>query len=82
MKLKWYGHSCFGLTFADGTAVVTTGREAPDAPRATSVSTSIAAKKRTVRTSAERWRASSAKRRGSARIHVNCIDQTSFNPLA
>ena len=23
MKLKWYGHSCFGLTFADGTAVVT-----------------------------------------------------------
>ena len=23
MKLKWYGHSCFGLTFANGTAVVT-----------------------------------------------------------
>ena len=23
MKLKWYGHSCFSLTFANGTAVVT-----------------------------------------------------------
>ena len=23
MKLKWYGHSCFGLTFADGTTLVT-----------------------------------------------------------
>lgn len=22
MKLKWYGHSCFALTFADGTAIV------------------------------------------------------------
>lgn len=23
MKLKWYGHSCFSMTFADGTTVVT-----------------------------------------------------------
>ena len=23
MKLKWYGHSCFGMTFADGTTLVT-----------------------------------------------------------
>lgn len=23
MKLKWYGHSCFGLTFANGTTVIT-----------------------------------------------------------
>lgn len=23
MKLKWYGHSCFSLTFADGTVLVT-----------------------------------------------------------
>lgn len=23
MKLKWYGHSCFGLTFANGTTLVT-----------------------------------------------------------
>ena len=23
MKLKWYGHSCFSMTFADGTVVVT-----------------------------------------------------------
>ena len=23
MKLKWYGHSCFGMTFADGTVLVT-----------------------------------------------------------
>ena len=23
MKLKWYGHSCFGLTFANGTTIVT-----------------------------------------------------------
>ena len=22
MKLKWYGHSCFALTYADGTAIV------------------------------------------------------------
>ena len=22
MKLKWYGHSCFGLTFANGTTIV------------------------------------------------------------
>lgn len=23
MKLKWYGHSCFGMTFADGTTLIT-----------------------------------------------------------
>lgn len=23
MKLKWYGHSCFGLTFANGTTLIT-----------------------------------------------------------
>lgn len=23
MKLKWYGHSCFGLTFSDGTTLIT-----------------------------------------------------------
>ena len=22
MKLKWYGHSCFALTYADGTTIV------------------------------------------------------------
>ena len=23
MKLKWYGHSCFGMTFSDGTTLIT-----------------------------------------------------------